>query len=240
MMENVLERSTISCQKLYTPFTRPMVLLFKASCGIVFTTHFGRKTSMKTQTILKTYKALLVFFAAVLILSCNQNPGDDFVKLDAPLKEVLPKITVIVPGEQDKDGKALEIIVGETFKGKAEYLISEGETHQLDYSVLNQHAVEGNRYIYTVVSYNLGGSGTFYYLTAIDKSTLKSVSEVLLGDRVQITSLELSMPRSDTVKITYKDREQGTAFTENPDKDVSKHFHIEQSKLTQVLVEKLE
>ena len=74
--------------------------------------------------------------------------------------------------------------------------------------------MEGNRYVFTVVSYNLGGSGTFYYLTAIDKSTLKSVSEVLLGDRVQISSLEVSKPKSDTVKITYKDRELGTAFTE--------------------------
>ena len=194
---------------------------------------------MKIQTILNDYKILLVFFFAVMICSCNQNPGD-FVKLDASLEEVLPRITVIVPEEQDKDGKALEITVGETFKGIAEYLLSDGETHQLDYSVLNQHAIEGNRYIYTVATYNLGGSGTFYYLTAIDKSTLKSVSEVLLGDRVQITSLELSMPRSDTVKITYKDRELRTAFTEKPDKDVSKHFHIEQSKLTQVLVEKLE
>ena len=73
---------------------------------------------MKTQIILKIYKALLVLFTAVLILSCNQNPGDDFVKLDAPLEEVLPRITVIVPEEQDKDGKALEITVGEHLKVK--------------------------------------------------------------------------------------------------------------------------
>ncbi len=64
-----------------------------------------------------------------MIYSCNQNPGDDFVKLDAPLEEVLPRITVIVPEKQDKDGKALEIIVGKTFKGKTEYLLSDGETH---------------------------------------------------------------------------------------------------------------
>ena len=195
---------------------------------------------MKTQTIFNAYNVLFVLFFAVMICSCNQNTPKDFVKLDALLEEVLPKITVIVPGEQDKDGKALEITVGETFKGKAEYLLSDGETHELQYALLNQHAVEGNRYIYTVVSYNLGGSGTFYYLTAIDKSTLKSVSEVLLGDRVQISSLELSTPRSDIVKITYKDRELRTAFTDKPDKDVTKHFHIEQSKLTEVGIEKLE
>ena len=195
---------------------------------------------MKIHTILKTYKALLVLFFTVLICSCNQNTPKDFVKLDAPLEEVLPKITVIVPEEQDKDGKALEIIVGETFKGKAEYLLSDGETHQLDYSVLNQHAVEGNRYIYTVVSYNRGGSGTFYYLTAIDKSTLKSVSEVFLGDRVQISSLDFRFGYKTPVTITYKDRELRTAFTEKPDKDVIKHFSIEQSKLTQVWIEKRE
>ena len=188
---------------------------------------------MKTQPILSDYIVLLVLFFAVLISSCNQNPAKDFVELDAPLKEVLPRITVIVPEEQDKDGKALEIIVGETFEGKAEYLLSDGEIHELQYALLNEHVVEGNRYVFTVVSYNLGGSGTFYYLTAIDKSTLKSVSEVLLGDRVQISSLEVSKPKSDTVKITYKDRELGTAFTEKPDKDEIKQFSMEQSKLRQ-------
>lgn len=195
---------------------------------------------MKTQPILNGYIVLLVLFFTVMISSCNQNPDKDFVELDAPLKEVLPRITVIVPEEQDKDGKALEIIVGETFEGKAEYLLSEGETHELEYALLNEHVVEGNRYIFTVVSYNLQGSGTFYYLTAIDKSTLKSVSEVLLGDRVQISSLEISVPRSDTVKITYKDRELGTAFTEEPDKDEIKHFSMEQSKFLQIWFEKVE
>lgn len=195
---------------------------------------------MKTQTILNDYKILLVLFFAVMISSCNQNPGDDFVKLDAPLEDVLPKITVIVPEEQDKDGKALEIIVGETFKGKAEYLISNGETHELEYSLLNKHAVEGNRHIYTVVAYNLGGSGTFYYLTAIDKSTLKSVDEVLLGGRVQITSLDFRFGYRTPVTITYKDRELRTAFTKKPDKDVIKHFSMEQSKLSQVWIEKRE
>ena len=193
-----------------------------------------------TLTNLSVYTVLLILFTAALILSCNQNPSKDFVKLDAPLKKVLPKITVFFPEQQDKDGKALEITVGETFKGKSEYLISDGETHDLEYSLLNEHVVEGNRYLFTVLSYNHGGSGTFYYLTAIDKSTLKSVSEVLIGDRVQISSLSLEMPRTDTVTIKYLDRELGTAFIEKPDKNETKHFGMEQSKLSQYWIKKVE
>ena len=193
-----------------------------------------------SQTLLTTLGLLLVLFAAVLISSCNQNPEGDSVKLDAALEDVLPKIVLVVPDEQDKDGKPLEITVGGNFKGKAEYLISGGETHGLEYRLLNEHVVEGNKFVFTVVSYNLGGSGTFYYLTAIDKSTLKSVDEVLLGDRVKISSLALETPKTDTVTINYIDRESGTAFTESPDKNETKHFGMDRSKLSQFWIEKLE
>lgn len=136
-------------------------------------------------------------------------------QLDAPLEEVLPRITVIVPEKHGKDGKPLEVIVGEKLKGKAEFM-SEGETHELEYALLNEHVVEGKRYIITVVSYNFGGDGPFYYLTGIDKSTLKSVSELFLGDRVKITSLTSRGTEKDTVDIKYTDREQRKAFAENP------------------------
>ncbi|MYF98314.1 hypothetical protein F4212_04150 [Candidatus Poribacteria bacterium] len=167
---------------------------------------------MKTQTIFNDYKVLLVFFFAVMISSCATK---NFIKLDAPLEEVLPEITVIVPEQHDKDGKALEVIMGKTLKGKAEYL-SDGETHELEYALLNERVVEGNKYIITVVSYNFGGDGTFYYLTGIDKSTLKSVSELFLGDRVSIISLISRGTENDTVDIRYMDREQRKAFSENP------------------------
>ncbi len=175
---------------------------------------------MIKQNIFKNYKVLLVTFFAVMISSCNysgyfRKTTKDFVKLDAPLENVLPKITVIVPEHQGKDGKALEVIVGETFKGKAEYK-SNGETHELEYAMLNQHAVEGNKYIITVLSYNFGGTGRFYYLTGIDKTTLKSVYEVFLGDRVRIMSLKLRGTKKDTVDINYMDRKQRRAFSENP------------------------
>lgn len=170
---------------------------------------------MKTQTILNDYKVLLVFFFAVMLSSCAAK---NFVKLDAPLAEVLPRITVIVPERQDKDGKPLEVIIGKTLKGKVEYL-SDGETHELEYALLNEHVVEGKKYIVTVVSYNFGGEGRFYYLTGIDKSTLRSDGEVLLGDlgdRVKIISLISRGTEKDTVDIRYTNREQRKAFAENP------------------------
>ena len=145
----------------------------------------------------------------------TQTIFNDYVKLDAPLEDVLPRITVIVPEKHGKDGKPLEVIIGKSLKGKAEFM-SDGETHELEYTLLNEHVVEGKRYIVTVVSYNFGGDGTFYYLIGIDKSTLKSVSELFLGDRVRGIRLRLRDVEKDTVDITYSDREQRKAFAENP------------------------
>lgn len=196
----------------------------------------SRKSSKTTMT----YRIVLIFCTAFLIYGCNQNQSKDFVKLDASLQESLKKITLIVPDEEDKDGNPLEITLGETHSGKAEYSISGDETSELEYTLLSKHAVEGNKYVFTIVSYSLGGTGTFYYLTAVDKSTLKSVHEVLLGDRVSINSLKLNMPNTDSVTINYMDRETGTAFTEDPDENVTKHFSMLQNKFSQFWIEKLE
>ncbi len=187
-----------------------------------------------------TYRIILIFCAAILFYGCNQNQNSDFVKLDAPLEDSLKKITLTVPDEEDKDGKPLEITVGETHSGKAEYSISDDETSELEYTLLSKHAVEGNKYVFTIASYSFGGTGTFYYLTAVDKSTLKSVNEVLLGDRVRINSLKLDLPNTDTVTVNYMDRDTGTAFAQDPDKDVTKLFSMEQTKLIQIVIEKLE
>lgn len=182
----------------------------------------------------KACKLSMILLAIVVMCGCNQKSEKDVVKLDAPLEDVLPQITLVVPDQQGKDGKPLEITVGATYSGKSEYLLEHGETHELEYTFMNQHAVEGNKYIFAVASYALGGTGTFYYLTAVDKSTLKSVHEVLLGDRVNIQTLALSTPNTDSVTINYMDRESGTAMAEEPDKAMEKHFEIDQNELKEV------
>lgn len=192
------------------------------------------QTSQFSRKLFNTITLVLFTLAVVFVVGCNQEKSDDFVKLEEPLKDVLPKLTVIVPDEEDIDGKPLEITVGTEFSGEGEYSIGGGETHKLQYTFLNQHAVEGTKYIYAVVSYRMGGSGHFYYLTAIDKTTLKSVSEVQLGDRVEIESVSFKTDPSDTVSVSYKDRKKDTAMAAPPDKLVEMDFKMHENKLVDV------
>jgi hypothetical protein len=51
---------------------------------------------------------------------------------------------------------------------------------------------------------------------------------------VQIESVALTTPNTDTVSINYMDRESGIALGEPPDKPVEKHFKMEENQLTEV------
>ena len=190
---------------------------------------------------LKMHQLLLILLAVVVIFGCNQNRDKETTKDsdktdgDTSLEDVLPKITLIAPEDyQNKDGQPLEIVVGNAYSGKGEYLLEEGETHGFSYTFFKQHAVEGEKYIFAVAAYNWGGSGTFHYLTTVDKTTLKSVNEVLLGDRVKVESIALTAPNTDTVSINYMDRETGTAMASDPDKAIEKHFKMDQGQLEEV------
>lgn len=188
------------------------------------------------QKFSKVSAYLLILCAVSLILGCHQNRSKGFVKLDVPLKEVLPKVTLVVPEEEDENGQPIEIIVGDAFSGKGEYSIGNGETHEFQYNFYKQHVAEGPRYIFAVVSYNWGGSGTFYYLTAIDKTTLKGDKEYLLGDRIEIKKLTIAKRpvTSDIVSMTYMVRESGTSMSEKPDKLIETDFMLLDGKLTTV------
>ena len=192
----------------------------------------NQNTHQTSQKLFNSVMLVFLLLVVALIVGCKQNRSDDFVKLEEPLKDVLPKITLIAPEEKDKDGKPLEITVGSEFKGEGEYSIGGGETHKFRYTFLSQYAVEGNKYIYAVVSYNWGGSGNFYYLTAIDKTTLKSVSQFFLGDRVKIESVGFKMDPFDTVSVSYKERETGTPMAAPPDKLVEMDFLMHENQLT--------
>ncbi len=189
---------------------------------------------------LKAHSLGLILLVAVLICSCNQKRGEDFVKLDGTLEEVLPKITLIVPIDDVEHEIPYEIPVGNSYNGRGQYSINHGDPHRFQYTFHKEHVVEGNKYIFAVVSYNWSGTGTFYYLTAIDKVKLKSVDEVILGDRVEIEKLSLEMPNSDTVTINYIDRKQGTPMTEKPDNPVEKHYGVSFGKLGQYWLKKIQ
>ncbi|MDE0084397.1 MAG: hypothetical protein OXU23_01695 [Candidatus Poribacteria bacterium] len=183
---------------------------------------------------MKVFTLVLISLMIVLIYGCIQNRSKDFIKLDAPLRDVLPKITLVVPEEESKDGKPLEITVGSTFSGEGEYTVGAGETHKFTYTFHKKHVLEVNKYIYAVVSYNWGGTGTFYYLTAVDKTTLKGNQQFLLGDRVKIKNLAMTKRPMGFVSLNYMGREPGTSMSEKPDKAIEQHFTIHQGKLMDV------
>ncbi len=186
------------------------------------------------RNLLKTFILILISCVIVLIYGCNQNRSKDFIKLDAPLRDVLPKITLVVPEEKGKDGKPLEITVGSTFSGEGEYTVGAGETHKFAYTFHKKHVVEANKNIYAVVSYNWGGTGTFYYLTAVDKTTLRGVQTFLLGDRIKIKNLAMTKRPMGLISINYMGRESGTSMSEKPDKAIEQYFTIHQGKLMDV------
>ena len=162
------------------------------------------------------------------------DDNTDFIKLEDSLKGTLPKLTLTVP-EEDIDGKPLDITLESEFSGVAEFPFAGGGTYKIQYTFLNQHAVEGNKHIYAVASYTTGGSGHYYYLTAIDKTTRKSVSEVYLGDRVKVESVSYKTDPSDTISdpsdiisVRYKDRKTTTAMAAPPDKLIQMDFKMHQ------------
>ena len=189
-----------------------------------------------SQYFLKTFILISISCVIVLIYGCAQNRSKDFIKLDAPLRDVLPKITLVVPEEKSKDGKPLEITVGNTFSGEGEYTVGAGETQKFTYTFHKKHVVEGNKYIFAVVSYNWGGTGTFCYLTAVEKTTFKGDQKFLLGDRVRIKNVAKFKPfGGDAVTINYEERESGTSMSEKPDKSIEKYFSMERGQLEELI-----
>ncbi len=188
------------------------------------------------QSVKKISIPVIILLSLIVIYGCNPTQSGDFIKLDAPLEEVLPKLTLVAPGENDENGKPIEFTVGDDYSGTREFSIGNGELHEFQYNFFKQHVVEGNRYIFAVVSYNWGGSGTFYYLTAFDKTTLRGEKQFLLGDRVVINNVaSYKLPvTSDIISISYMVRESGTSMSEKPDKRIEQDFTIHQGKLTTI------
>ena len=189
-------------------------------------------------------KKYLLLLSCSLITLCIFSYAKDtkFIKLDSPVEDVLSQVTITVPGSKaNAKGDPIEIKVGNKknqyneqkdkyyykhfYEGKSEYYIGNNETHAFTYFVHYPYAVETNRYICVPVGYAWGGSGTFYYLTAIDKKTLKSVDQDFLGDRVRVGSSNVIDPKTDTISITYIEREAGGVFP--PENKQVKKFTIQ-------------
>ena len=169
---------------------------------------------------------------------------EGFVKLDLPLGEMLSKITFIVT---DPSGDSNEEVVfqGEGVTHYADRTVltqkfeEDGRTYYTYYILLPQYAVEGNRYIFVPLADSGGGSGVFWDLNVVDKKTLKSVDEVGLGDRTDIREVILADADSDTVSITYIEREvrgieEDYKVVYDPNKAIKKHLRMIHGTLQEV------
>ena len=151
------------------------------------------------------------------------------VKLEIPLEEALTQITFIVTWLSG-EGSDEVIFEGEGVTRDSNYIRlrkREGEWYSY-YTLLPQHAVEGNQYIFVPLASSGVGSGVFWDLNVVEKKTLKSVDEVSLGDRVNIREVTLVSPDSDTVSVTYIER-RGSEELEiiyNPNQAIKKHSKI--------------
>ena len=162
--------------------------------------------------------------------------AEGFVKLEMPLEEVLTKITFSITWLSG-DGSDEVIFEGEGITRDSDYIHlrkREGEWYSY-YTLLTQHAVEGNRYIFVPLAQSGGGSGVFWELNVVDKKTLRTVGEVGLGDRARIEKVALAVPDSDTISITYIRREviKGKP-THDPNKAITKHFRMIEGILREV------
>ena len=173
----------------------------------------------------------------------EKESAEGFVKLEMPLEEVLTKITFSVTWSSG-EGSDEVIFEGEGVTRDSNYIRlrkREGEWYSY-YTLLPQHAVEGKQYIFVPLASSGGGSGVFLALNVVDKKTLRTVDEVSLGDRTKIEEVTLVDVHSDTVSITYIEREvrgirgieESYKVVYDPDKAIKKHFRMIQGTLQEV------
>ena len=175
----------------------------------------------------------------VEVVGKDEADTEDFVKLDMPLEKMLTKITFTVT---DLSGDSNEEVV---FEGEGvtchpdRMVLTQNfeENEHAYYILLPQYAVEGNRYIFVPLAQSGGGSGVFWDLNVVDKKTLRSVDDVGLGDRAAVKEVILADVDSDTVSITYINREvRDLKVVYDPDKAIKKHFRMIQGTLQEVEV----
>ena len=164
----------------------------------------------------------LLLLIIISILGCGKSTY--LTQLDTQYENILSEVTLIAPDlEANADGDLIEFKVGNNknqydaledkysddnfYYGEGKYYGTSGEMHTFSYFFHYPYAVAGGGFIFVPVGYSWGGSGVFYYLTVIDKTTLISVNTVYLGDRINIVRVDLIESPTDTVSIKYTERE---------------------------------
>ena len=92
---------------------------------------------------------------------------------------------------------------------------------------------DGNVDAAFLLTQNMGGSGTFFYLVVALQTTsgVEGTNAIFLGDRIapQNTNIE-----NGIITVNCADRNPGEPFTTQPSLGVSKYFKVENNILTEV------
>ena len=176
-------------------------------------------------------------------LQVKEESTEEFVKLEMPLEEALTQITFIVTWLSG-DGSDEVIFEGEGVIRTSDYIelripYEDDSGRYSSYTILPKYAVEGNRYIFVPLADSGGGSGVFWELQVVDKKTLRTVDYIGLGDRTRIEKVVLAVPNSDTVSITYINREvkgieDDYKVVYDPKKAIKRHLRMIEGKLRNV------
>ena len=167
----------------------------------------------------RVIRNILFFLMSVCLLSCGKSV--DFIKLDAPVTTILRQVTLTVPEvKATEQGLPIQFVIGskknqyhsDIYYDQAWYKDSKGEQHTFEYMVHFSDVVQTNKYIFVPVGYSWGGTGLFNYLTAIDKRNLIGMNSAYIGDRVKIVNVKVIDTDTDTVAITYIEREAGNSY----------------------------
>ena len=173
---------------------------------------------IENQRIMQT-RYILFLLTTVYFMSCGKSVN--FIKLDAPVRDILPQVVLTAPEVKATEfGHPIQFVIGNEknryqagiYYGQAWYKSGKGEQHSFDYLVHFPDAVQTDRYIFVPVSYSWGGTGIFYYLTAIDKRNLIGMNSAYIGDRVKIVNVTVIDTGTDTVAVDYIERDAGDTY----------------------------
>lgn len=162
---------------------------------------------------------ILFLLTTVYFLSCGKSAN--FIKLDAPVRDILPQVVLTVPEVKATEyGHPIQFVIGDgkhryqagIYYGQTWHKSGKEEQQSFDYLVHFPDAVQTDRYIFVPVGYNWGGTGIFYYLTAIDKRNLIGMNSAYIGDRIKIVNVKVIDTGTDTVAINYVERDAGDTY----------------------------
>lgn len=140
------------------------------------------------------------------------------------------------PAENTQEGNTTQ----ETSYKDATYMIEGKESKLTDPGVkyFGNEAVgdlngDGKEDIVFLLTYDGGGSGTFYYVTAALKTDngYRGTSAVFIGDRIAPQSTEI---KDGKVIVNYGDRKPNEPMTASPSVGVSKYLKITENELVQI------